>query len=326
MERTSFWRLHALIEDYEGFSKRDGHGRKQIASQYQLLVLLAFLRTEGDGMSNQHGRTNFYVAYGSISHYKERAAKAILRNLFDRYVHWPSAAERVEIAKRFYYDYGIPNLVGVADGTLFPLAFKPRRDDYQDFHGRKFLYSLSTLIVNDDRRRVRYFLAGWAGTAHDERVFTNSMLCRHHEEYFDHNQFILGDSAYSPRDFVIPAFKKPNGGDMPRDYENFNTTIAKPRVSSEHTIGMLKGRFPFLRSIRMQLGEGQTDMRKIVRMISVCVTLHNVLIDFKDEIDLYPDDISEIDADDELNRPVPDEFSSTTRRYQLMNYILETYY
>ena len=118
------------------------------------MVLPAFLRTEGDGMSNQHARTNFYLAYGSITHSKERAAKAILHCLFKEYVSWPDEVERAEISERFFYHFGIPNLVGVADGTLFPLAFKPSRLDYQDFHGRKFLYSLSTLIVNDDNRRV----------------------------------------------------------------------------------------------------------------------------------------------------------------------------
>ena len=33
MDRESFWKLHGMISSYDGFSKRESRGRKQIASQ-----------------------------------------------------------------------------------------------------------------------------------------------------------------------------------------------------------------------------------------------------------------------------------------------------
>ena len=242
MNRSSFWKIHDMIKGHSVFSKKDSRGRKQIDSKYQLMMLLAFLRTEGDGMSRQKGRSCFYVSYGSVGNYRDRVVKAIMDVLFEKHVSWPSPEERKQIAARWYKQYGIPNLVAVADGTLFPLAFKPQRIDYPDFHGRKHLYSLSTLIVNDDRRKVRYFLAGWAGSAHDERIFSNSRLATNHEMFFAPHEFLIGDSAYSPRNYVIPAFKK-CGGNISVENEIFNTHISKPRVSSEHTIGMHGFRF-----------------------------------------------------------------------------------
>ena len=46
------------------------------------------------------------------------------------------------------------------DGTLFPLASRPRTEDAPDYSGRKHAYSLSALIVCDDRRRIRYMKQG----------------------------------------------------------------------------------------------------------------------------------------------------------------------
>jgi hypothetical protein len=40
------------------------------------------------------------------------------------------------------------------DGTLFPLAFRPRTEDAPDYSGHKHAYSLSALIVCDDRNNT----------------------------------------------------------------------------------------------------------------------------------------------------------------------------
>jgi hypothetical protein len=48
-------------------------------------------------------------------------------------------------------------------------------------------------------------------------------------------------------------------------------------VSSKHTIGILKGRFPFLWSIWMWL-MGMRSFTKILWYVTVCIVLHNFLI------------------------------------------------
>jgi hypothetical protein len=55
----------------------------------------------------------------------------------------------------------------IADGTLHELAFKPETDDWANYHGRKHAFSISTLVLNNDQCRIRYFLAGWPGSAND---------------------------------------------------------------------------------------------------------------------------------------------------------------
>jgi hypothetical protein len=321
MTRSSFWLIVDLIQDHPIF--QSGYKRKQAPVEHQLMVLLCFLGTEGNGMSDRKARSLFRTSKGAIRLYKDRAVTAILDCLFESLIKWPDKEERELISDRIRAEFGLPNCVGIADGTLLPLAFRPSTDDYADYKGRKMLYTLTMLVVNDDRRKIRYFNAGWPGSTHDDRVFRNSRIVQDLEDHFQDTEYIIGDSAYSPQNFMVSTYKKPVGAPLHPDNELFNKKLAKPRVSSEHTIGILKGRFPFLRSIRMRL-TGKKSFKKILRYVTVCIVLHNFLIEKReDDLDEASDDLSDIDADNELNCPVPDYMDSTTRREQVKNYVLE---
>jgi hypothetical protein len=52
---------------------------------------------------------------------------------------------------------------------------------------------------------------------------------------------------------MVSVYKKPVGSPLHPDNKVFNMNLAKPHVSSQHTIGILKGRVPFLWSIWMRL-------------------------------------------------------------------------
>ena len=64
------------------------------------------------------------------------------------------------------------------DGALLSLSFKPSCDDFPDFKGRKLLYTLTVMIVNDHLLHIQYYNAGWPDNVHDERVFQNCDLAR----------------------------------------------------------------------------------------------------------------------------------------------------
>jgi hypothetical protein len=323
MTRCSFWLIVDLIKSHDIFKSPR---KPQAPVAHQLMTLLCFLGTEGNGMSDRKGRSVFRTAKGTTRLYKDRVVQAILDCLYDSYVKWPDLAERRAIADRIRAEFGLPNCIGIADGTLLPLAFRPSTDDYADYKGRKMLYTLTMLVVNDDQRRIRYFNAGWPGSTHDDRVFRNSKIVQDLDDHFLETEYIIGDSAYGPQNFMVSVFKKPVGSPMQPDNEVFNMKLAKPRVSSEHTIGILKGRFPFLRSIRMRL-TGKRSFKKILRYVTVCVVLHNFLIGKREEdFDEVCDDLSEIDADNELNCPVAGFQDSATRREQVKNYVLENDY
>jgi hypothetical protein len=72
---------------------------------------------------------------------------------------------------------------------------------------------------------------------------------------------------------------------------------------------------------------GKNSFKNILRYISVCVVLHNFLVgNREDELEEVGDDLSEIDADNELNRHVADYRDLATRREQVRNYVLEHNY
>ena len=105
----------------------------------------------------------------------------------------------------------------------------------------------------------------------------------------------------------------------------FNTALLKLWVESEHSIGMWKGRFPWLHSSPMIMKKStqKQDLSSILEVINACVILHNFLIERNEEI---PNqwmndeacDISDAMSDtDELNQPLGEAEPNNQRHKQL---------
>jgi epoxyqueuosine reductase QueG len=101
------------------------------------------------------------------------------------------------------------------------------------------------------------------------------------------NQFLylLCDTAYEPDSFCVPAYECQTGYVQPKDEEQFNTCLARFRVITEHTMGLWKGRFPWLRNIRMKITHEPKSLNSILRYIDATAVLHNMLIKFGDDND-----------------------------------------
>eukprot|EP00980_Cylindrotheca_fusiformis_P027095 scaffold18779_cov93-Cylindrotheca_fusiformis.AAC.1 len=334
MSRKSFHRVLDLIKDHEIFKNKSRVEQKPVA--YQLMTWLKYVGTEGSGSSNANQRSTFKIGYGTANVYRQRVTIA-LRSLSGTYVSWPNEDERQSIARSIFQNYDFPHCVGIADGTLFPLAFEPETEDAPDYSGRKYGYSLSTMIICDHKRRIRHYLAGYPGSAHDNRVFKATNLARYPINYFTEREYIIGDSAFENSRHMVSAFKKPKGESIPTSHEKFNEKMAKLRIISEHCIGILKGRFPWLRSIRMKIKEDKKYLRSILRMLDATIVLHNILIEFGEEEKedwIDDDDFSDIDeADrapyeegDALNTAIPDGAPKDARRTRLMYYMEEHQY
>ena len=70
------------------------------------------------------------------------------------------------------------------DDTLLELGITPRCDDKADYSGRKFRYSLTVNVINDDKRRIRGYLSGYLGTTQDKRVWRNMVQCERPQDFF----------------------------------------------------------------------------------------------------------------------------------------------
>ena len=181
------------------------------------------------------------------------------------------------------------------------------------------------LAVCDPKRRIRYFVLGWPSSVHDNRVWETCHMRNHPEQYFSPGEYLFGDSAFSPSDIMVSSFKKMAGvATVSRNEETFNNLLSRARVISEHTFGMLKCRFPWLRHIRQKL-ESDEDLEQVMKYIKCAIILHNVLINSNCETNEYFVDSRYQEhkpAEEELNALCPLD-GSKGRRQQLMSYLAE---
>lgn len=319
MKRNSFHAIVDLIRDHPVFRAKR-FGRRQAPVEHQLMTLLRYLGTEGSGGSNEDLRCDFGCGRGTAELYKRRCVTA-LSSLRNQVITWPDEAERQEISHRILEKYQFPNCVGLIDGTLFPLSSQPQTVDAPDYSGRKYGYSLSVMIICDDQRLIRQYLAGWPGSTHDNRIYKHTQLYQFAEQHFTDQQYLLGDSAFENGQHLVSAYRCPQGQALNRERTVFNHAMSKPRVISEHTIGILKGRFPWLRSIRMIITEDRNSLRRILQYIDTCIILHNLLTKqheptLQEWID--DDDASAIDgANPDPDFEIPNDAPNDWRRIQL---------
>lgn len=335
MTRMAFNDLLNEIKDDPVFHNTDvdKRGRQQRPVSYQLMTTLKALGSEGTASSNPNLRDVFSMGRGTSLFYVRRVVQA-LRNLKEEYVKWPNREERKVIARRIEDKCGLPNCVGIIDGTLFPLAFRPQTVDAPDYKGRKHLYSISSVIICDDQRFIRYYVAGWPGSTHDNRIARNTKMWQTPDQFMQKNEYIMGDSAFENLWFMVSAYTATPGQPIEDDYAAFNKCLSRARVVSEHTIGLLKGRFPWLRSIRKVIKDDECTLAEILSFMDACVILHNFLLhrglsnienswqDDRDDL-TDVDDVDRLPPGDELNRAVPDGSPGDFRRTQLLYYLQE---
>ncbi|KAL7520303.1 hypothetical protein ACHAWX_005032 [Stephanocyclus meneghinianus] len=223
------------------------------------------------------------------------------------------------------------------DGTLLPLGIAPSCSDAADYSGRKFPYSLTVCVINDDKRKIRAYLSGFPGSTHDNRVWRNMIQNQKAGDFFSPLQYVLCDTAFEPSDIAIAAYKCQAGFVQDRDEQMFNTCMSSPRVITEHTMGIWKGRFPWLRNIRMLITDEKESLERILKYIDATIVLHNMLIDFggEDENDAPwdvdnkelsdLDDATRIPERNFLDFPVPVGSLPGTRGEQLKNMVWEKF-
>jgi len=217
----------------------------------------------------------FLSVEGAVDLYTKRCIVAIL-SLEKRTICWPDTDEKEDIKNRIKRDSDFPWCLGFIDGTLFVLENKPLLDG-EDYFSRKGKYGISGMIICDDHKRIRYIYTGWPGCSHDGRVFNNSAVARQPEKFFNGEEYLLADSAYTPSPYIIPAFKKPPTSSMPSDEARFNHKLSNIRVRVEHCIGILKGRFQSLKGLRTVI-RSERDVKLLVYWIRACCVLHNLFV------------------------------------------------
>ena len=203
LRRESFFSLLDLIKEDPVFLQ--SRYKKSRPASHQLLVFLYRIGREGVGASLSALSTFFKLGKGTLRKYILNSLKAILK-LKDSVIYWPNEEEKEKMKLRLAA-YGFHNCIGIIDGTFIVLDRRPA-ENFECYYSRKSNYAINCCVVCDDQCRVIYYLAGWPGSTHDNRVLRNSDLFRNKSKYFDINEYLLGDSAYSASQIMVQAFKK----------------------------------------------------------------------------------------------------------------------
>ncbi|XP_024873903.1 uncharacterized protein LOC112455918 [Temnothorax curvispinosus] len=111
----------------------------------------------------------------------ERVITALL-SVEKKYITWPSELERKHICATMMNS--LPGCIGYMDGTHIPLFEAPLQD-----------HEASVSV-------------GYPASAHDARVFANSPIGLHPENYLSDGQWIAGDSAYRCNRYVVTPFRE----------------------------------------------------------------------------------------------------------------------
>jgi hypothetical protein len=132
---------------------------------------------------------------------------------------------------------------------------------------------------------------------------------------------------------MVQAFKKhPGCARLPRDQENFNTTLAKVRIVSEHCIGILKGRFGCLKRSNIKFKKTNKEVKELVDIIGACIVLHNLLINYdendipKEWYDQMKDNIDWSMYDEEAHERANIADEEVSRRETVFQSIINNYY
>ena len=289
---SSFFLLLDVMKERRAFN-RVSKNKKQRPVAYQLLVFLYRIGKEGTSGGSMDVSAFFGIGKGTVNNYCKRCVKGLLE-MKEEVVYWPDDKERLEMRKRLSAN-GFRHCVGIIDGTLIELTFRP--ESYHEcYYTRKSNYALNVMIVCDDKRRIIYYNAGWPGSTHDNRVFRNSKLFYNRKEYFSHHEYLLGDCAYSASPVMVQCFKKQaSTSKLPPNNEFFNTCVAQVQITSEHCIGILKGRFRCLKRNNIKLRNSKKEVKEMVELIGACIVLHNLLINYdEDDIpDSWYDEMNE---------------------------------
>ena len=121
---------------------------------------------------------------------------------------------------------------------------------------------------------------------------------------------------------MVPSYKKLPGKALSVQQEWCNAKIAKPRIKSEHCIGLIKGKFQYFKCICVQMHE-KKDMHQIIHLFTCAVILHHLMV-----WDPVPADWELRGKEDNLDEDNVfilslDFMPDNTHRNQVMAYLLE---
>ena len=200
-------------------------------------------------------------------------ANAICDNMH-RFIQWPDDEEMRRYKVDFYQNERWPSIVGLIDGTHVPLhtPFRPAHE--AAFVNRKGFHSMNVQIVCNRKLKIMNLDARYPGSCHDSHILRNSHVWERFEENHVLNSWMLGDSGYPLKRWLLTPFLRPAN----QAQEQFNRRHKQIRSTVERCNGVLKMRWRCLTKPIM------FQPPRASRVIAACGALHNFAVDHNVEL------------------------------------------
>ncbi|XP_002933847.1 putative nuclease HARBI1 [Xenopus tropicalis] len=206
-------------------------------------------------------------------------------------------ANLAKMKSDFYSIAQMPNVIGAIDCTH--VALIPPADKERFYYNRKGFHSINVQVVCDASCRILDVVSKFPGSTHDSFIFRNSHLHERLQSGEAGSGWLLGDSGYSVKPWLITPLLNPQN----ESEENFNSSHKATRCIIERTFGILKSRF---RCLDKTGGALMYKPEKVCQIIFCCCILHNFALLHKENMeiaqDLTPQSEDVIEPNSEINQ------------------------
>ncbi|XP_065365590.1 putative nuclease HARBI1 [Calliphora vicina] len=261
MERYSTW---YLVRTYQG-------GRKQTSVETQILSFLWF---SGNKTTFREVANVFDMSLSNLHSSFQKVLKFLLDEVAPEAIKFPQTnLEKEVIANEFKKISGFPNILGCIDGSYISVR-TPKHKIRSTYANRHDTVSITLQGICDSKLRFLDVYTGVPNKIHDSRILKLSFIGKELPNLCAPKYHLLGDSAYSLREYLLTPFR--DYGNLSDSEKNYNLKFCRVRVKIENAFGVLKSRFRQL--LRLDFHNVET-MAQFV--IATCV-LHNICIDKND--------------------------------------------
>ncbi|XP_026738240.1 putative nuclease HARBI1 [Trichoplusia ni] len=185
----------------------------------------------------------------------------------------------------FYNISRFPRVLGALDGTHIRIQ-SPCSQIGEEFRNRKGYFSINVQAVCDANLLFMNVVARWPGSAHDATIFNNSELRAQCESGLFGNKWLLGDSAYPLKSYLLTPLLNP----QTQSQQLYNEAHIRTRNCIERCFGVWKRRFPIV-ALTMRLSLSRANA-----VIIATAVLHNIcrlrsLSDIPPEVEILDADV-----------------------------------
>ncbi|XP_041075446.1 putative nuclease HARBI1 [Polyodon spathula] len=253
-----------LVEMLGETLSRPTQRSRAISPEVQILAALGFY-TSGSFQTRMGDAIG--ISQASMSRCVTNVTKALTEKAAEFIGFSRDEATQQQTREEFYRVAGIPSVLGVVD--CVHIAIKAPNAEDLSYVNRKGFHSINCQLVCDPRGLLLSAETHWPGGLLDTAVFQKSSLKRLFEEQDRHDGWLLGDSNYRLKKWLMTPLQYP---ETPAEYR-YNMAHSATHEIIDRTVRAMQTRFCCLDGSKGYL---QYSPEKCSHIILACCVLHNI--------------------------------------------------